>query len=259
MSYSEFPVPISSNLQVSEYKIYCNTEEKYVSGWSVNKPTTCYNNNSHDVNSNSIQTLQTIKSNTVSIKESDVKEDGRYHVLSFYVEAAPNTRTTIDKIFDYTFSAFNVQYVTVESQLGDVLDISYNPDTLCGVNTQTLLTGSKTINVNSTITNSVIAGYYIKISDGNNTCDLGVCTGVNIEAGTIDVNIAPTFDFLAGSNIYVTYFLLKDIVIGHAAKHNLGDCMIHKPTVFKGTVGRVSYVNNSSDTKKLVIYMEAIM
>lgn len=38
----------------TNYKIYCNTEDKFVWGWSDTAPTTCYNNATHTVNLNSV-------------------------------------------------------------------------------------------------------------------------------------------------------------------------------------------------------------
>ena len=45
---------------ISNYSIYCNTENVYVNGWGISPPTTCYNNNSHSVDETKISTIETI-------------------------------------------------------------------------------------------------------------------------------------------------------------------------------------------------------
>ena len=40
-----------------KYRIYCITENRFVSGYGTNYPTTCYNNPSHTVNSNGVNLI----------------------------------------------------------------------------------------------------------------------------------------------------------------------------------------------------------
>lgn len=52
---------------VSEWQIYCNTEGDWVQSWSVEPPTTCKNDPSHEVNPDSLQILQTISNQQVDV------------------------------------------------------------------------------------------------------------------------------------------------------------------------------------------------
>lgn len=45
---------------ITKYRIYCNTESNWVESWSETEISVCPNNNSHDVNSNSLQELESI-------------------------------------------------------------------------------------------------------------------------------------------------------------------------------------------------------
>lgn len=68
-----------SNILVSQYRIYCNTEASWVETWGTTPPTLCANNTSHTVNSNSVQILQTIDDQNVRIVNSyhDIIESSR--------------------------------------------------------------------------------------------------------------------------------------------------------------------------------------
>lgn len=52
---------------VTQWQIYCNTEASWVQSWSANPPTTCINNTEHEVNSDSIQEIQTVNNQQVHI------------------------------------------------------------------------------------------------------------------------------------------------------------------------------------------------
>jgi hypothetical protein len=52
---------------VAEWRIFCTTEEQWVTSWGISAPTQCNNNTTHTVNLQSVQQLQTINENNVSI------------------------------------------------------------------------------------------------------------------------------------------------------------------------------------------------
>jgi hypothetical protein len=53
--------------QLLNYRIYCNTESKYVTSYSKNPPTTCINNVGHSVNLNTVQVVKEITNTPYSI------------------------------------------------------------------------------------------------------------------------------------------------------------------------------------------------
>lgn len=56
-----------ASVSVSEWRIYCLTENAWVENWSVAAPTTCANDTSHSVNTDSVQILQNVNSQMVEV------------------------------------------------------------------------------------------------------------------------------------------------------------------------------------------------
>lgn len=52
---------------VNQYRYYCTTEGTFVYKWDTNIPTTCPNNNTHTIDTDSITIVDTVKSNQVEV------------------------------------------------------------------------------------------------------------------------------------------------------------------------------------------------
>lgn len=65
---------------VSKWRIYCNTEGKWVDSWDITEPSTCRNNTAHSVNLNSVYLLETISSETVRVENTytDLLQTSRF-------------------------------------------------------------------------------------------------------------------------------------------------------------------------------------
>lgn len=65
---------------VCKWRLYCETEEALVEGWSVLKPTVCFHNTEHTIDLDSIIQIDEVKDNDVIITGVDV--DGVDHIKS---------------------------------------------------------------------------------------------------------------------------------------------------------------------------------
>lgn len=54
-------------MSVSKWRIFCNTEQSWVESWGTVPPTVCANNNTHEINPNSVQELETISNQVLDI------------------------------------------------------------------------------------------------------------------------------------------------------------------------------------------------
>lgn len=55
--------------EVNYFRFYCTTESNYVYKWDTTNPSTCPNNNSHTIDSNSITIIDSVKTNNVTITD----------------------------------------------------------------------------------------------------------------------------------------------------------------------------------------------
>ena len=78
-------------MSVTKYRVWCLTEGTWVEGWGQTEPTACYNNNTHTINPNSVQDLETVADTF------DVDTDGKIKV-----SAAEATLFGELKVAEYT-------------------------------------------------------------------------------------------------------------------------------------------------------------
>lgn len=54
--------------QVNQYRLFCNTEQAYITGWGESAPVVCYNNDEHSIDLDSITLIDTVSKKDVNIK-----------------------------------------------------------------------------------------------------------------------------------------------------------------------------------------------
>src|SRR5271155_4575431 len=70
---------------IYDYRIFCVTEEAYVTTWSTTEPTVCPNNNTHTIDPSKTSIINTIDSKVVTINEEAVPTGGHYSTLTMTV------------------------------------------------------------------------------------------------------------------------------------------------------------------------------
>lgn len=246
---------------VFKYKIYCTTEAAYVTGWGLVAPTLCYNNTSHSVNSSSVQLLETISSNQVSIKEDKIDIGRTVKIFDGTIDAAPSTTGTDTFIFPTTVSFYSFQFVTDSTNKGDDFSIYANEDTVLGLITADAAIGATVINAPMALILYGFVGYHLKLSDGTNTDDLGMITAIDKVNNTVTVHIPTVHAFLSTNTLVkMTVKVLDSIRIGGAGLHKFCEDIIGGTTVPKGTVVNLYYTNNATtgDNKTLTLYMTTL-
>lgn len=121
-------------MSVTNYRLYCNTESEWVNGWGVTAPNTCYNNNTHDVNLNSIQELG-IVTDTFDVANGKIKVAASEETLFGEIKMAQYTPIIQNYIM---YGLISDQYYRHYSNISDGIVSSSNgiemelniPDTL---------------------------------------------------------------------------------------------------------------------------------
>jgi hypothetical protein len=221
-------------------------------------PTQCKNDSAHSINSASVRIHNVRDPNTRKVQEETIPTGENFKTETVVIEAAANSEGEVDKSWPIPVGVLSMYYVSDASNTGDNLEMFIAPDTTIGVTTALTSAGATTISVDSSVTDNTMKGYYLKITDGTNTDDLGMVLAVDKDAGTVTVSAAAVNEFAAGtSSIQQTVKMVENYEIGEPWEYEIGDSKIGASHIPANTVVRARYINNdASNAKRLVVKIE---
>ena len=241
---------------VTNYKIYCNTEERYVEGYGTAPPNSCYNNNTHDVNHNSVKLIKTISENAVRIIEEDIPTGTHYGCTAFRFDAAPLSTTVYQSSFPVPVSMLTAQLQVSNDMVNDTLDFAFAPNMPVGKLTEPCLAGDTVLNVSPTVVEFLYLGLYIKIHSGDNVSDCGRVTSIDKVNFQITVETPTQHAHDTDSGVLATRFFIKDYFIVTPGIHKIGFCKTGGGHTPANTPGNCIYVNTSDQVKKVCFAIE---
>jgi hypothetical protein len=237
---------------VKKYRVYCNDETAMVEGWGTTEPTTCYNNNTH-----TIDTLQTVLVDSVDpVEPTEVKIiqsnattefPSRYFLLTTSAEIKSGEEVDIQIPFDIDTNMYSVIVSSGVDNAGDSYDTWFNKDTVVGAVTVT--TTGTTIPVSPTVIAYSQRGYFIKFGAAGNRVRI-----TSVGDTTIDVNAEVITT--AGDLAYMTYYMVYNKTMGKHTQETLGASILGSSFVPAGTMGGITYRNTSSSMKTITVDIE---
>lgn len=248
---------------INNFQIYCITEGKYVEGWSENSPTVCYSNNTHDVNLNSVQLLDSISNTEMKIKEDSVNVSRNVKVISIvFNNVEANTTQHQYYTFSIPTSMYSYFWVSDDTNKGDKISIGINPDSPMGLILQDVSIGYTSLYAPVPVLLYGSVGFNIAITDGTNYQDLGEILTIDKINGVVTFQNALEYNFSSTNSLLtMTYYNMKDLEIGSPGRYPFGEDVIGGAAVPTGTVVRFSYKNEATtldlidEPKNFVIYM----
>lgn len=239
-------------MSVSKWKIYCQEEEQWTEGWSVEPPTKCYNSILHEVNSNSVQELETTQLLKVKIEEESIPTGGFYTVEGHCMTIQPSAVTTYDVSWPFPVSVTVVNIQSLEENIGDTVDSIVGYRTICGVVTSNIELGQTQISVTSTVINNVKIGFEIYIGSEF----LGRVLAIDAPNFFITVENPTTVYHPIGRPVFTHVRAIKNYQLGMNTGNELGVSNIGGKYLKTGTVTRIFYTNNSEVQKKFRFSIE---
>ena len=249
---------------VTNYRIYCLTEGDWVYGWGTEQPTACYNNDTHSVNPASVQDMETISHSIVSVREEKVPTGGNIAMKSFTFDVLGPTGaiTYYESVFPFPISMLSTQIHPRPENIGDSFYSDVGNHTTIGALMEPLgvgVTGGVTgFAVSSTVVQYLNLGYYVTLTDGVNTSELGRCIMIDKTNSKISTEFPTTHSFSPLSPTYVqqTVKMADPIDIVNPYNFTLGDDKIGASYVPANMVGRFCYKNNDGKPKKFTFLIE---
>jgi hypothetical protein len=191
--------------RVYYYKIFCNTDNKYVYVWSKIQPSTCPENTTHSINLSSVVVIDDIRSNTVEIMEEAPNDDptgGRYKCQGLSIpDIVLSKKYSQCFSWIYPVSILSMKFNTEEINRGDKVDCEIIPTIFLGNTRNELPVNASEIQMISV--SKVSVGMDIYITDGEITWNCGMVLAKNIEANTITIEFPSIYNIR--KNAYVSY------------------------------------------------------
>lgn len=246
---------------VYQYKIYCNTESTYVTGWGTTAPTTCYNNTGHSVNVNSVQVVDTVQSNEVVINQASVAPANRSFTDAFSVSGATAGATTTQTYtFRTSMSLYSLTIAVPEVTFGDTISLSLNPNTSLGLITADVTAGSTIVYVSSAVVRFLFPGMYVKLSDGTNSdIDIKVLSQDTINSKITLISPVANSYLSTNTQIYLTYYAMHNMPVIMSELYRFGNEIFNARNIPAGSVARIDYYNAGETSKNLIIYFSGLI
>lgn len=247
---------------VSNYKIYCTTENAYIAGWSTTPPTVCFNNNTHTVNVDSVQLIETISDNIFSVKEDKISI-GRNTILEAIsvTDVAFGTTKVVDYVVPLPFSLYSFSITPDSTNKGDTYSIIVNDETTMGLIGENIDIGATSLKVPAAFIAYGSAGFYADITDGTNTDELGMIKTLDTQTGIVTFVTPTTHAYSASNTLFrMTIKVINNIRIGGPGVYKFFEDVIGGAPVPVGTRVKFIYTNNSTSgaDKELTLYLTCL-
>ncbi len=243
---------------VYQYRIYCITEGKNVYTWGTTPPTKCPNNTADTVNLSSVSIVDEISSNVVKIQTESVPTGGFFKAETFKIIAATGATTSTQVSWPFNISLSEARFVTTTDHQGDLVSAQIPSNMTIGAIVQNVNIGDTTLYVPSYIASNVAVGFYIAITDGTNSNDMGRIIAIDTVNNILTMETAPTNSYSATTPTYInlTVSPIHNLEIGPPQEYVIGQSNIGSSHIPANTPITVFYVNNGNYTKTLIVNIE---
>lgn len=242
---------------VYQYQIFCITENQFVPIWGTVPPTTCPTDTAHTVNPNSVQVLQSLTTNQVSINvitntpPNSTPLGGYYRMTSQSFSAAANTTTTQTFSYPYPIAVTSGYIVTDDTMAGDVISVGAGYGSTIGTLTANANSGDTTITITPSVVNSFYLrnGGHVRITDGVNTTSYIPVVSQNNNTNTITLATALPFSYSTGAFVQIAIIFIDNVTFGPGGIYRVAETSKTSAYVAANTVFRITYTNNTGSPK----------
>lgn len=243
---------------LSSYFVPCLTEGiQIVSDYVSTVPTTCPHDVSHQIDSSNIILCDTITPELVYVNQNSSIPTGGYFRIDGYTVTTPaNSTSTTDIVYPYNISGYSVILMPTTDNIGDMCNFVAIPNTPVGILTADISVGATTLSIGSVA--PLNPGFFLSITDGTNTADLGEIISLDIINNVITFSTPSTFDFSTSSPsiVKITIPRVKNFKFITNDTVPLGASKIGSSGLSAGQVVRVLYTNNGDHEKTFFFYTE---
>ena len=244
---------------IYNYKLFCQTENTWVTKWDTVGPTVCPCDPSHTIIPDSVAVIKTICENYVTLKDDT---PGYFQISSVVIDVPASgigSVYTHDVSYQFDMQLSKINYIPINESVNDILSIIIGPDDSISHLSADGNIGDTTLNLDSSIfsENIIVKGCNLKITDNTTTQDLGKITAIDPINYTIIVENALTTSFNVGSEILLNLYLAENFTIPYAGLNiPISNKLFATKIIGPNTNIRFLYQNENGLAKKVVLTLE---
>ena len=236
-------------MSVKKYRVYCDTEAAFVEGWTTAIPTTCFNNNTHTIDTDQTTMLDVKPPTQISLNQTtDISTQSSYFLVSSTFTVAANTTIDVPIVLDVDSNMFAVYINAKRENSGDKWSTYINKDTVIGTVSATATDTTELKMADASIA-VVTPGYFISVDGG--------ATYVRVISKTSDtLTLKSNVTAAIGDVVTLTYFMVFEKTIMNSGETVLGNTIIGSFRIPKEYTAGITYQNNSPSRKTVSIDVE---
>lgn len=239
------------------WSYYCTTEQAGIDEYGVGQPPTCYNDPDR---SNPTHVITSMAQNEAYTPNFYRRERERYITNQHYrvktVSVDAPAGQTVSSTFDFLYPVNIVRFgfTPSDSDVGNVVDVSFRRDMAQGVLFKQYAKGTKDFEVSVEFMAYINIGYGVTIQDGTNTTDLGEVVSIDLPNNAFTTQNGSSADFSESATLTVTKPLVQQYEIGSIEQKSYSfDLYTYKDPSFTGTV---TYTNSGTEDAHFVFEYE---
>lgn len=236
--------------QVNRYRVFCTTESQYIYDWNDKAPTSCPNNNTHSIDTDSISIVDSVRSQSVNIIQEEGPTGGNYSCESYSMSIPPGQSTIQTLTWPFNISIASVHFTTDTTHVGDCVTSLIAPNTTIGVTTTAVNTGDTLFNVSTSVIQNIKIGMCVSLTDGSSVADVSKVYSIDAVANVIKCQSPTTVTFpQPGVAVRICYQNIK-LQLGPPQNYTLGSNQIKSAFLPANTDLSVEYINKDETIGK---------
>lgn len=240
---------------VYRWTVYCFEENKKVEYYGVEPPSVCPNDPNHQINPDSITKLEKVSPEISYIKDlTDSK--GYFQTRSYEIEipATNVVPNVIVKEFSFPFDMY-IREMSIQSDIsniGDMLDVQFSPDTFIGILTEEAKSGDTSVTITAQSVAHLYRGAEIGIRSPDESLKEfpGMVVEFDEKTGVVEFENPINSDFAVGSNILFSRYPIRNYVFDSAQRYIIGSKGVGTTHIPLGTKIRVTYTDRTINDNK---------
>lgn len=245
---------------VNKYRLYCNVENAYVEVWGTVSPAMCPNNHEDRTNISNTVITSSLSETSAVVRHESPGYYQAYTMKHVVPVGATGSVSTFVHSFPMDVYVWTLTITTTSNMFGDMFSLVYNPDTIFGGLVQNAVTGDTTVHItpDAFLLGVITKGLDVKIDNGVISQYLGRITGFDSTAFTVTFENPLSNDYLAGSLMKVSVYIVKDqhVITNDNHEYYYGRKGFATRKVSANAPIHIVYTNNNTMTKDFYVTVE---
>ena len=180
------------------------------------------------------------------------------HLLykSYTLEVGTDPQYTLEIVFQFDVNLIRGKFFDSLNYTGDLLSLDVAPNKTIGLTTINSSVDQLMLYVDATTIKYMDVGYNVKITDGENTSDLGMCLSKSADSITFENPL--THNFNAEACIQMTIPMINRLSFQGSGSERIVEGTKNTVLLPKGTPMLITYYNTTTTAKTFIFDLEIL-